>query len=369
MDFFALILLLIGLVAGCLIGWFAHATRTPPPPAAPQPAAALPTGVGKDDLALALAPLTQSLSTLDGQVTRTKTDQDRYLASIGAQVQALVRAQTRLNDRTEQLTRALHSPATRGRWGEVSLERIIELAGMTTYVDYSTQVTGHHADTGSTRRPDLVIRLSGERVIIIDAKVPLSSYLDALETTDPEEHEGYLRRHAHQVRSHLMALGKKQYHHLTTDTGARSLEFVVAFLPADPFLDAALKVDPDLLDDAFAANVIPATPATLMGLLKAVAVSWQQHAMTERAEEIVELGSQLHRRISTVHSHLSRLGTALDRAVTTYNDTVTSVDARLAVTTRKLEELHLGRGGTTALPNPVTQRVSTPHSPPEQAGT
>ena len=193
-------------------------------------------------------------------------DEDRAVAysALAGQVQAVTRASSRLGDRTDQLVAALRSPNTRGRWGEMQLERVVELGGMTRYCDFDVQATAWV--DGQMVRPDMVIRLSRGRNIVVDAKVPFGAYLDALGTEDPEEKQGYLRRHSHLVRSHVNTLASKSY----VEAFSPTPEFVVLFMPADPFLDAALEQDPELLDFAFGRGVVLATPTTLFALLRTV---------------------------------------------------------------------------------------------------
>ena len=284
-------------------------------------------------------------------------DEDRAVAysALAGQVQAVTRASSRLGDRTDQLVAALRSPNTRGRWGEMHLERVVELGGMTRHCDFDVQATA--MVDGRMVRPDMVIRLSRGRNIVVDAKVPFGAYLDALGTEDPEEKQGYLRRHSHLVRNHVTTLASKSYLEAFSPTP----EFVVLFIPADPFLDAALEQDPELLDFAFSRGVVLATPTTLFALLRTVSLGWQHETAAEKAHEIQRLGSQLYTRLGTMAEHYNRLGASLDKAVEAFNATLGSMDSRVMVTARRLKDLNVP-AHTSAAPatlNPVSTRTRT----------
>lgn len=293
-------------------------------------------------------------------------DEDRAVAysALAGQVQAVTRASTRLGDRTDQLVAALRSPNTRGRWGEMQLERVVELGGMTRYCDFDVQATAWV--DGRMVRPDMVIRLSRGRNIVVDAKVPFGAYLDALSTEDPEEKQGYLRRHSHLVRSHVATLSDKNY----VEAFQPTPEFVVLFMPADPFLDAALELDPELLDYAFSRGVVLATPTTLFALLRTVGLGWQQETAAEKAQEIHRLGTQLYTRLGTMAEHYNRLGASLDKAVEAFNATLGSMDSRVMVTARRLKDLdvpaHSAAPPTTLNPVPSRTRTAVPRVEDEQ---
>lgn len=290
-------------------------------------------------------------------------DEDRAVAysALAGQVQAVTRASARLGDRTDQLVAALRSPNTRGRWGEMQLERVVELGGMTRYCDFDVQATA--SIDGQMVRPDMVIRLSRGRNIVVDAKVPFGAYLDALSTEDPEEKQGYLRRHSHLVRSHVATLASKSY----VEAFSPTPEFVVMFMPADPFLDAALEQDPELLDFAFDRGVVLATPTTLFALLRTVGLGWQQETAAEKAHEVQRLGAQLYTRLGTMAEHYNHLGASLDKAVEAFNATLGSMDSRVMVTARRLKDLdvpaHSSAAPTTL--NPVSTRTRTAVPGPE----
>ncbi|AWB83744.1 DNA recombination protein RmuC [Corynebacterium liangguodongii] len=283
--------------------------------------------------ALDAEPISAALERLAAQLD--DLDEDRALAmnALASQVQSITRTSARLADRTDQLISALRSPQTRGRWGEVQLQRVVELGGMVEHCDFDVQVTAL-AD-GTRVRPDMIIRLAGGRHIVVDAKVPFSSYLDALNTDDPEEKQAYMRRHAHLMRSHVDALSAKAYVAAFHPTP----EFVVMFVPADPFLDAGLAIDPELLDYAFARDVVIATPTTLFALLRTVSLGWRNEAAADQAKEIQRLGTELYQRLGTMSEHYNKIGQSLERAVEAYNSTLASLDSRVMVTARKFEQL------------------------------
>lgn len=298
-----------------------------------------------------MATVTHALELLSGRLADMDSDRAVAYSALASQVQAITRTSARLSDRTDQLISALRSPQTRGRWGEMQLERVVELGGMIEHCDFDTQ-TSTLID-GTRVRPDMVIRLSGGRNIIVDAKVPFSSHLDALNTDDPEEKQAYLRRHAHLLRQHVDTLSAKSY----IEAFQPAPEFVVMFVPADPFLDSALAIDPELLDYAFARDVVIATPSTLFALLRTVALGWRHEAMNDKAKEIQQLGAELHQRLRTMGEHYNKVGQSLEKAVEAFNSTLASLDSRVMVTARKLDELGVAsrpHRGRTAEPQQIS---------------
>ncbi|WP_448858661.1 DNA recombination protein RmuC [Corynebacterium propinquum] len=342
--------MIIALLLGIALGWFAHGSRqshntqrlpvgasdTAAAPDGSVPDSSVPDGPAPATLTPALESLAvveRSLANIDGQLRAMESERSHTAASLSSQMQALSRTSTRLNERTDQLVNALRSPNVRGRWGEMQLERVVELGGMVEHCDFNAQATARLGE--KIVRPDMIIHLAGGRQIIVDAKVPFSSYLDALDTNNPEEHAGYLRRHAHLLRTHVANLSAKPY----LDAFQPSPEFVVMFVPADPFLDSALNTDPDLLEYAFERNIVIATPTSLFGLLRTVALGWRQEDFSDKAKEIHELGRQLYSRLNTVGEHYNRVGRSLDKAVEAYNSTLSSLDSRVMVTARRLAEM------------------------------
>ncbi|WP_019872820.1 DNA recombination protein RmuC [Sporichthya polymorpha] len=237
--------------------------------------------------------------------------------------------------RTGELLTALRAPQTRGRWGELQLRRVVELAGMAPHCDFTEQVST--ATAGGTLRPDLVVRLTGGRTIVVDAKVSLAAYLEAAAAPDETRREERLRAHARALRTHVDQLAGKEYWRSV----AGSPEFVVLFLPGEAFLSPALERDPALLEHALGARVIIATPTTLVAMLRTVAWSWQQDSLTTHAREVFDLGRELHARLATMGEHVDRLGRSLNRAVADYNAAAGSLESRVLVTARRLQELRV----------------------------
>lgn len=239
----------------------------------------------------------------------------------------------RLHKETEGLVRALRQPAARGRWGEVQLKRVVEIAGMVARCDFEEQVSREQG--GSRLRPDLIVHLPGQRMVVVDAKVPLEAYLKAMEGENDSERQRYLDDHAKQLRRHIQHLSQKSYF----EQFERAPEFVVLFIPGEAFFSAALGVDPTLIEYGVENRVIPASPTTLIALLKAVAYGWQQETMIQNAEEIVRLGKELYGRIIKVSEHWEEMGEQLEKTVKSYNKATRSLESRLLPTARKFQEL------------------------------
>jgi DNA recombination protein RmuC len=261
-----------------------------------------------------------------------------------------------LSERTGSLANALRAPHVRGRWGEVQLKNVVEQAGMLEHCDYVRQATT--TDDERTLRPDLVVRIPGGKHVVVDAKAPLVAYLDAFEATDDAERARHLADHARQVRDHVAKLSGKQYWRQFEP----SPDFVVMFLPDESYLRAAHEHDAALAEDAWSANVILASPSTLVALLRTVAATWQQETVAESAREVHSLGRELYERIGKVGEHLAKLGRSLDGSVRSYNEAVGSLETRVLVTARKLEE-H-GIGGELESPTPV-EHAARPLTAPE----
>lgn len=349
--------LILGLLLGAALGWFAHSSRqtaSSSPELAPGHSGSGETGAGDartgtspaeltdtvnksvtNTVTQSMLPLERAMHRLGQQLQELEADRATAFSQLSSQVHSMSRTSTRLSDRTDQLVTALRSPNVRGRWGEIQLERVVELGGMVKHVDFESQVTAYLGNKAV--RPDLVVNLSADRHIVVDAKVPFSAYLDALETKDPEEHAAYLRRHAHMVRTHVQQLSHKDYIEAFSPTP----EFVVLFTPADPFLDAALGVDPELLEFAFERNVVIATPTTLFALLRTVALGWRHEDISDKAREVQRLGSELYSRLNTMGDHYNRVGRSLEKAVEAFNSTLSSMDSRVMVTARKLAEMDI----------------------------
>ncbi len=271
-----------------------------------------------------VAPLRESLQRVDHQVQLL----DRARAhSEGALRQEL----SALSERTATLATALRSPHVRGRWGEVQLKRVVELAGMLPHCDFTEQVTATNED--GRIRPDLVVRLPGGKQIVVDAKVPLAAYLEAAEAPDDEVRARKLADHARQVREHLRKLSEKRYWQQFAD----SPDFVVMFLPDEGFFRAAWEQDAELMEIGLRARVHIASPTTLIALLQAIAFGWQQDQVAEDARAVHALGTELYKRLGTMGTHFAELGTSLDKAVGRYNRTLASLESRVLPQARKLE--------------------------------
>src|SRR3954451_11438462 len=295
----------------------------------------------RDQLRQMIDPVSQSLHRFEEQVQAVERSRIGAYAELTAQVQTLTHLQERVRQSTEQLKTALRSPIQRGRWGEMQLRRVVELAGMLEYCDFAEQKTLF----GETnQRPDLTVRLPNECQVIVDAKVSLEAYLRAAEAQDEGERRRYLLDHARQVRTHLKSLGDKAY----WERLPCSPEFVVAFLPLESLFSAAVDQDPTLIDFGVERKVLLATPLTLISLLLTVAHGWRQHALAENAEQIRETGLELYRRLSTMHSHFGRLGDAIEKTVATYNETLGSLEKKVLSQARRFQDLRPANAETIA---------------------
>ena len=337
------LLLLTGLGAG--LGWGALRWR--------RPAAAPATGA---ELAALLAPASATLNRVERGLRDIERDRAGAQASLTEQISALHRAAGEVSAQSRSLASALRAPTVRGRWGEVQLRRVVELAGMVEHCDFDTQV--HVRGPDGALRPDLVVNLAGGRHIPVDAKTPLGAWLQALDTRDPAQSRSLLAAHGRAVRAHVDALADKAYWRAFHPAP----EFVVMFLPGEPMLDAALSADPSLTEYAFSRNVVIATPTTLITLLRTVAFSWRQERLSASAEQILALGRELHERLATVGTHLARLGGSLDRAVEAYNVAIGSLESRVLVSARRFTDLGGGSTGIADL-DPVGTRARRPGAP------
>jgi DNA recombination protein RmuC len=303
-----------------------------------------------------LKPIKETLEKFEAQAKALEERRLTEVSRVGEQLRAVTEGQERLRAETGNLVTALRAPHVRGSWGEMQLKRVVELAGMLDYCDFQTQESTRD-DEGRLLRPDVVVRLPGGKTIVVDAKVPIEAYLDAVNTDDPDRKREHLARHAAQMRDHIAKLGQKRYWRQFD-----SPEFVVMFVD-EGLYRAALDQDGSLLEAGAENGVIVASPATLIGLLRTVAHGWQQERVAENARQIADLGRELYDRLGVFAAHFAKVGKHLDTAVGAFNQAVSSFETRLLVTARKFPE----RGVTNDPPPELAQidRKATVVSAPE----
>jgi DNA recombination protein RmuC len=293
------------------------------------------TAQSQEALARAVAPLHDTLRRYEQQLSSLESDRVDAYAQLRTQLSQVRSDSAELRSETGRLVAALRTPQVRGRWGEHQLRRVVEAAGMLDHCDFAEQVSV--ATDDGVQRPDMVVALHGGRQVVVDAKVPLDGYLSAMEARDERGRDACLDVHVRQVRAHVDTLSSKRY----WARFDQSPEFVVLFVPADAFLDAALARDPSLLEHAFARNVVLATPATLIALLRTIAFAWRQEALTRNAVQVHRVGRELYGRLAAMSEHIGKLGTSLGSAVGAYNRAVGSLESRVLVSARKFGELGL----------------------------
>jgi DNA recombination protein RmuC len=283
-----------------------------------------------------LAPINASLEEYRKGIAEIEKSRLAAYSGLTTEVQGLARMHADASAQTRKLVNALQAaPKTRGRWGEQQLHNVMELSGMTAFVDYVTEKT---VDLDDARlRPDVIIRLPGDRRIVVDAKTSMAAYLDAVDETEDEAREAHLHRHARQLRTHMKQLGAKAYWSALPFTP----DFVVMFIPGENFFAAAIERDPDLFEDAIADRVLIVTPTTLIALAKAIAFGWRQEKLADDAQQIHRLGRELYRRLAAMGGHVVDVGKGLETAVKHYNNFVGSLESRVMPQARRFNELEV----------------------------
>ena len=302
-------------------------------------------------------PVSQTLKAFSDRVNKIEERRIESEGGIKKELQKLSEMHLRLDQSTSSLVQALRAPQVRGQWGEMHLRRTVEMAGMINYCDFEEQ-SSVETEEGQRQRPDMLIRLPNERRVVVDSKVPIAAYLDALETDSTEVQSERMQAHARHLRTHIKDLSTKAY----WSQFENAPEFVVLFVPNEAIFSAALEEDPSLIELGVENKVILATPTTLIALLKAVAYGWQQEAITREAKEIASLGKEIYDRLSVVIGHFVKLGKSIDQSVGNYNKAMNSVDSRLMVTARKFESLESASSEQLPDINQIEKRPNLPDS-------
>lgn len=302
-------------------------------------------------VAALVKPLEDSLKRMDEKLGSVEKDRTSAYAELRTHMEQMTLNQVNLQTETRHLVTALRTPHIRGSWGEIQLRRVVEMAGMVDHCDFDQQVSVDGDGDGARLRPDMVIRLPGGKSIVVDSKAPLDAYLQAMEAADETARARFLELHARQVKSHINQLAAKSYWKQFPDAP----DFVVMFLPGESFFSAACQCDPTLVDTAVAESVIPASPTTLITLLRTIQFGWRQERIAESAGEISKLGQDLHGRLRVFGNHLSDCGRGLQRAISSYNSAIGSFESRVMVSARRFRELGAGTGDELEALEPVQE--------------
>ncbi|MEX2146295.1 MAG: DNA recombination protein RmuC [Candidatus Rokuibacteriota bacterium] len=318
--------------------------------------------LGRREMAIdaSVKPLQDALARYEEHVRGLETARQHAYGTLEEQLRSLAASSAALQHEAGNLVTALRAPQVRGRWGEITLHRVVELAGMTQHCDYAEQVTVE-GDAGRLR-PDMVVHLPAGRDIVVDSKVPLTAYLDALAAGTPQERTAAFARHAQQVRQHMTQLAGKEYWAQFSDAP----ELVVMFIPGESFVGAAAEMDATLIEDGMALKVVVATPTTLIALLRAIAFGWRQERLAANAAEISELGRELYKRLATLTAHFEKVGGALGNATTAFNNAVGSMESRVLPAARKFRDLGAATGDdidTLKAINQVPRSLAAPELP------
>jgi DNA recombination protein RmuC len=291
-----------------------------------------------------MKPMSESLSKIDEKLQDVEKNRVGAYEGLKSQIHTLMTAHKELKNETVNLVHALKTPQVRGRWGEMQLRRVVEMAGMVSHCDFMEQVAGHSNDEKETKlRPDMIVNLPGGQKVIIDAKAPMNAYLEAMETNDPTQKKRCFQNHARLIRHHIKQLSARSY----WSQFDPNPEFVVLFLPGEQFFSAALQEDPKLIELGAENKVILSTPTTLIALLRAVSYGWRQEALAENAREISQLGQTLYDRLADLTQHLNKVGRHLGQTVGAYNQAVGSFEQRVMVSARRFETFGIQSKKTT----------------------